>query len=91
MRRPSRNHAVAFKAKVALATLKGERTLVELAERYDVHANQIPQWRTQLLDGAIGVFMLPAEKRGVEHGRSATEMHGRGTGAGSGFLGGLAR
>ena len=64
MRRPRRNHTAAFKAKVALAALKGDRTLAELAEKFDVHANQITQWKTQLLDGAIGVFMSPAEKRG---------------------------
>ncbi|MGH7429683.1 MAG: transposase, partial [Candidatus Methylomirabilaceae bacterium] len=41
MRRPRRNHGAAFKAKVALAALKGELTLVELSQRYDVHPNQI--------------------------------------------------
>ncbi len=40
-RRPRRNHSPAFKAKVALAAIKGEKTLAELAEQYDVHANQI--------------------------------------------------
>ncbi len=46
-------------------------TLAELAEKHDVHANQITQWKTQLLEGAIGVFMSPAEKRGIEHGPTA--------------------
>ena len=55
-RRPRRNHSPAFKAKVALAAIKGERTLSELAEQFDVHPNQITQWRTQLLEGASGVF-----------------------------------
>lgn len=55
-RRPRRNHSPAFKAKVALAAIKGEKTLAELAEQYDVHANQITSWRTQLLEGAAGVF-----------------------------------
>ena len=45
MRRPRRNHSAAFKAKVALAAVKGEHTLVQLAERFDVHPNQIRQWR----------------------------------------------
>jgi len=40
-RRPRRNHTPAFKAKVALAALKGEKTLAELAQQFDVHANQI--------------------------------------------------
>ena len=55
-RRPRRNHSPAFKAKVALAAIKGERTLAELAQQFDVHPNQITQWRSQLLDGASGVF-----------------------------------
>ncbi|MCH4561348.1 transposase, partial [Mesorhizobium jarvisii] len=44
-RRPRRNHSPAFKAKVALAAIKGEKTLAELAQQYDVHANQITDWR----------------------------------------------
>lgn len=55
-RRPLRNHSPAFKAKVALAAIKGEKTLAELAEQFDVHANQITSWRTQLLEGAAEVF-----------------------------------
>ena len=55
-RRPRRNHTAAFKAKVALAALKGEKTLLELAQQFDVHANQITQWKSQLLEGAAGVF-----------------------------------
>jgi transposase len=51
-RRPRRNHTPAFKAKVALAAIKGEKTLAELAQQFDVHANQITQWRSQLLEGA---------------------------------------
>lgn len=55
-RRPRRNHTAAFKAKVALAALKGEKTLTELAEQYEIHPNQITQWKAQLLEGAEGVF-----------------------------------
>ena len=53
-KRPRRNHSPAFKAKVALAAIKGEKTLAELAEQFDVHPNQIT--RSQLLEGAAGVF-----------------------------------
>jgi transposase len=55
-RRPRRNHSPAFKAKVALAALKGEKTLAELAQMYDVHANQITQWKAQLQDQASMAF-----------------------------------
>ena len=59
MRRPRRNHTAAYKAKVALAALKGDKTLAELSEKFDVHASQILQWKAQLLDGATGVFLSP--------------------------------
>jgi transposase len=55
-RRPRRNHSPVFKAKVALAAVKGEKTLAELAQQFDVHPNQITSWKAQLLDGAAGVF-----------------------------------
>ena len=55
-RRPRRNNSPAFKAKVAVAAIKGEKTLIELAQDFDVHPNQIKQWRDQLLEGATGVF-----------------------------------
>ena len=47
-RRPRRNHTPAFKAKVALAAIKGDRTLAQLAEQFDVHPNQITTWKAQL-------------------------------------------
>jgi transposase len=55
-KRVRRNHSPAFKAKVAVAALKGEKTLVELAQQFDVHVNQITQWKAQLLQGAAGLF-----------------------------------
>jgi transposase len=55
-RRSRRNHSPAFKAKVALAAIKGEKTVSELAQLFDVHANQITQWKSQLQEGAATVF-----------------------------------
>jgi len=53
-RRKRRNHSSAFKAKVALAAIKGERTLAELAEQFDVHPNQIQDWKKRLVGGGDG-------------------------------------
>jgi transposase-like protein len=50
MKRPRRNHSSAFKAKVAFAAVKGDQTLAQLAERFDVHPHQITQWKAQLLN-----------------------------------------
>lgn len=55
-RRKRRNHSPMFKAKVALAAIRGDRTLAELAERFDVHPNQIQDWKQKLLGGAEEVF-----------------------------------
>jgi transposase len=55
--RTRRNHSPTFKAKVALAAIKGEKTLAELAQLHDVHTTQIATWKTQLLEGAAGVFV----------------------------------
>ena len=55
-RRPRRNHTPAFKAKVALAAVKGDRTIAQLAEQFDVHPNQIMSWKAQLEGGAAEVF-----------------------------------
>ena len=55
-RRVRRTHNPAFKAKVALAAIKGEKTLAELAQHYDVHPNQITAWKGQSVDAAAGLF-----------------------------------
>ena len=49
-KRARRNHSPAFKAKVALAAIKGDRTLAQLSEQFDVHVNQITIWKDQLLE-----------------------------------------
>jgi transposase len=56
MRRKRQNHSPAYKAKVAVAAFKGDRTLAELSEQFDVHPNQIQDWRKRLLDNADTVF-----------------------------------
>ena len=56
MKNKRRNHAAAFKAKVALAAAKGDKTIAELASEYEVHANQITQWKKQLLESLPEIF-----------------------------------
>ena len=73
-KRPRRNHAPAFKAKVALEALKGEQTLVELSERYQVHPNQITEWKKQLLEHAPDIF---SKERKSEQGPSVKDLHAK--------------
>src|SRR5487761_2218823 len=56
MKRPRRNHGPEFKAKVAVAALKGDKTLAELASQFEVHPNQVTDWKKQLLARATDVF-----------------------------------
>ena len=70
-----RNHTPAFKAKVALAAAKGEKTLAELAQQFDIHPNQITQWKAQLLDGAAGLF--GSESRSDSRGPALTVLHAK--------------
>jgi transposase-like protein len=55
-RRARRNHTPAFKAKVALAAVKGDRTVAQLAEQFDVHPNQVTTWKAQLVSKAADAF-----------------------------------
>lgn len=66
MRRTRRNHAPGFKAKVALAAIRGDKTLAELAEQFDVHPNQILDWKQQLQESAADVFGGPAQAKTAE-------------------------
>ena len=68
-RRIRRNHSPAFKAKVALAAIKGEKTLADLAQQFDVHPNQITQWRSQLLEGRPA-SSAPRRSPRLPHARS---------------------
>ena len=73
-KRPRRNHAPMFKAKVALEALKGEQTLAELAQRYQVHPNQTADWKKQLLEHASEVF---SKERKGDQGPSIKELHAK--------------
>jgi transposase-like protein len=73
MRRPRRNHSAAFKAKVALEAIRGEKTLAELAKQHDVHANQITSWKQELLGRAGEIFGAGAE--GAADRERIRELH----------------
>ena len=66
MRKKRRNHSPAFKAKVALAALKQDKTLAQLSTEYDVHVNQIQAWRKQLLENVTTVFGGAEDKQASE-------------------------
>ena len=74
-RRPRRNHSPAFKAKVAMEAIKGEQPLITIAERFDVHPNQITTWKRQLLEGAPTVFGEGDKAKG--DGPSLAELHAK--------------
>jgi len=76
-KRSRRNHTPAFKAKVALAAVKGEKTLAELVQQFDIHPNQITQWKAQLLDGAAGVFGLRSRSDNQGPAVDLTVLHAK--------------
>ena len=60
-RRPRRNHSPAFKAKVAIEALGDGKTVAEIAQKHDVHPNQVTEWRRQLMERAANVFGAAVE------------------------------
>ena len=76
MRRLRRNHSPAFKAKVALAAIRGEQTMSELAQQFDVHPNQIKQWKEQLLAGMPEVFDSGVKKAAASES-DVTALHAK--------------
>jgi transposase len=73
VQRSRRNHT-AFKAKVAIAAIKGDQTTAELAKRFDVHPNSIVKWKTQLLERAAEAFGGDAPKAG---GPDVRDLHAK--------------
>jgi transposase-like protein len=76
-RRPRRNHTPGFKAKVALAAIKGDRTLAQLAEQFDVHPNQVTTWKAQLEGGAADVFGSGVGNASMEPAVDVKSLHAK--------------
>ena len=76
-KRPRWNHTPAFKAKVALTAIKGDRTLAQLAEQFDVHPNQITSWKAQLEGGAADVFGPGSGSRLAEPAIDVKSLHAK--------------
>ncbi len=77
MRRPGRNRSAKFKAKAAVAALKGDKTMAELATQFDVHANQNTDWKNQLLKQSEDVFMTKSEKQATQTGPTIQELQAK--------------
>ena len=75
MARKRRNFSGAFKAKVALAACRGEKTTAQLAAEYEVHAGQITAWKKQLLEGAVGLFEDGRGRRPDETATNNQELY----------------
>ena len=72
-----RNHSAAFRAKVALAAIKGEKALVELAQLHDVHPTRITAGKAQLVEGAAGLFGAGSAGRSSEPAVDLKTLHAK--------------
>lgn len=75
MKKSRTRYSTEFKAKVALAALKEEKTLNELAQQFQLHSNQISQWKKQLLDNAEAVFLNNAAKSQRKHDQLEAQLY----------------
>ena len=76
-RRPRRNHTPAFKAKVAIAAIKGDRTITQLSDQYGIHVSQITAWKEQLLAGAADVFGAGAASKATAPAVDVKSLHAK--------------
>jgi transposase-like protein len=76
MRRKRRTHSPEFKAKVALAAIQGDYTMAQLVKKFDLHANQITEWKKQLLNGASDVFGKH-ERKTEDAAEAVQELHAK--------------
>jgi transposase-like protein len=77
MSKKRRTHSPELKAKVALAAIKGEKTIAELAEQFQIHPNQITKWKKQLLNSARAVFENGSSKSTSDDSATIKELHAK--------------
>ena len=75
MRGKRRSFGAPFKAKVALAAIRGDKTTAEMAAKFQVHPNQVSSWKKQLLEGAAGLFADGRRKRSDEAEANEEELY----------------
>ena len=75
MSRKRRVFSASFKAKVALAAIRGDKTTAELASKYAVHTSQVTAWKKQLLDQAAGLFADGRRRQSDEHSAREEELY----------------
>lgn len=76
MTRKRRNHSPEFKAKVALDAARGDKTVAELAQKYNLHANQISTWKKELLENAAMIFATE-NQTGKESSEDVDKLHAK--------------
>jgi transposase len=72
-----KRYSAEFKAKVALEALRGERTVQELAVRFDIHPNMVSQWKRQAVERMADLFATKAERRDVPGEAEIKELHAK--------------
>jgi len=76
-KRPRRNHSPGFKAKAAMEALRGEKTMIEIAQEYDVHPNQIQEWKKRLITKAEQVFESKSARSRDSNAEKVQELHAK--------------
>ena len=86
MKKPRRNHSAAFKARVALEAIRGEKTVAEIAAHHEVHPNQVTRWKTQALENMAGIFGGDSGRRRWKGADSPASREDRRADDGEGFF-----